>query len=45
MDTKAQVREAVKQQVDQFLANGGKVAMLPYKDAAKEKRAKKKVTA
>lgn len=45
MDTKAQLREAVKQQVEQFLVNGGKVAVLPYKDAAKEKKDKKKVTA
>lgn len=42
---KAQLRKEVEAQVAKFLANGGKVQMVAYKDKAKEKKAQAKVTA
>jgi len=45
MKDKEELRREVKQQLAEFVARGGKVEMLPYKDLEKEKRAKKKVTA
>lgn len=44
MQTKEQLRQEIKQQLADFEARGGKVELIPYKDLAKEKKAKKKVT-